>query len=310
MSNTEILVKEALMGAQETGAEVELVRLNDLTIKPCTGCNHCLDDMFDKGGAGDCILRNDDFPFIDDKIMGCDALVVGAPIYEKTPPGLLKTLNDRMGPSHDMAFRIMAQKLQDEGKVPKDKGFDPRFFKTRVASLIAVGGSEWDTLALPLLHLFALPMQMVVVDKVLFNWVGLPGVVALDDAKLARAHESGHHVGESLKRPAEEATYIGEQGICPICHSKVVEIREEDKNYPAICGICGVRGTLDVTGGKVSFAVSEADWPLSHVILSGKYAHLDELMNVSLKPPANIGELPARLEKYKGKPPYSKPERS
>jgi multimeric flavodoxin WrbA len=309
MSNTEILVKEALMGAQETGAEVELVRLNDLTIKPCTGCNHCLDDMFDKGGVGDCILRNDDFPFIDDKIMECDAMVVGAPIYEKTPPGLLKTLNDRMGPSHDMAFRIMAQKLQDEGKVPKGKGFDPRFFKTRVASLISVGGSEWDTLALPLLHLFALPMQMVVVDKVLFNWVGLPGVVALDDAKLARAHESGRHVGESLKRPAEEATYIGDEGICPICHSKVVEIREEDKNYPAICAICGVRGTLDVTAGKVTFAISDADRPLSHVTLSGKYAHLDELLNVSLKPPANIGELPARLEKYKGKPPYSKPDR-
>ena len=39
MSNTEILVKEALMGAEEGGAEVELIRLHDLNIKPCTGCN-------------------------------------------------------------------------------------------------------------------------------------------------------------------------------------------------------------------------------------------------------------------------------
>jgi multimeric flavodoxin WrbA len=39
MSNTEILVKEALMGAEQAGAEVELVRLHDLYLKPCTGCN-------------------------------------------------------------------------------------------------------------------------------------------------------------------------------------------------------------------------------------------------------------------------------
>jgi hypothetical protein len=209
-----------------------------------------------------------------------------------------------------MAFRIMARQLRDEGKVPKDKGFDPRFFKTRVASLIAVGGSEWDTLALPLMHLFALPMQMAVVDKLLINWIGLPGVVALDDAKLARARESGRHVGESLKKPAEEAIYIGEPGLCPICYSKLVEIREDDKNYPAICGICGVKGTLGVTDGRVSFSISDADRPLSHVLLSGKFNHLDELQNVSLKPPANMAELPGKLEKYKGQPPYSKPERS
>jgi len=50
MSNTEILVKEALMGAEETGAEVELVRLMDLNIKPCTGCNSCVIDLFEKAG--------------------------------------------------------------------------------------------------------------------------------------------------------------------------------------------------------------------------------------------------------------------
>ncbi len=169
MGNTEVLVKEALMGAQELGAEVELVRLNDLKLKPCTGCNRCFEDMFTKGGSGDCILKNDDFRFIDEKILECDGLIVGSPIYEKTPPGQLKILNDRMGPSHDMAIRLVAKQLQEEGKVPKKKGLDPRSFKIRAASLIAVGGSEWDTLAIPLMHLFVLPMQMEVVDKALFN---------------------------------------------------------------------------------------------------------------------------------------------
>mgnify|MGYP004614484107 CR=1 FL=1 len=38
MGNTEILVKEALMGAEELGAEVELVRLNDLYRMQCLCC--------------------------------------------------------------------------------------------------------------------------------------------------------------------------------------------------------------------------------------------------------------------------------
>lgn len=64
MSNTEILVKEALMGAEEAGAEVEIVRLMDLSIKPCTGCNSCVISLFEKGGSGDCVIKGDDFGFI------------------------------------------------------------------------------------------------------------------------------------------------------------------------------------------------------------------------------------------------------
>ncbi|MHA1431093.1 MAG: flavodoxin family protein, partial [Candidatus Freyarchaeota archaeon] len=40
--NTEVLVREALMSASEMGAEVELLRLTDLTIKPCKGCMACV----------------------------------------------------------------------------------------------------------------------------------------------------------------------------------------------------------------------------------------------------------------------------
>ncbi len=134
-------------------------------------------------------------------------------------------------------------------------------------------------------------------------------MVAFDEAKLQRARRSGRHVAEMLAKPLEEAEYIGEAGLCPICHSKVVEIREADKNYPAICGICGVRGTLDVVDGKVTFAIGDEDRPLSHVLLSGKFAHVDELNNVSLKPPTNMDELPGLLEKCRKFLPYSRPAR-
>lgn len=187
MSNTEILVKEALMGAEEMGAEVEIVRLLDLNIRPCTGCNSCVIDLFEKAGSGECIIKNDDFKFIDEKILECDGLVVGSPIYEKSPQGLLKILNDRMGPSHDLAFRIIAKKIREEMGITKGTGPDERSFKPRAVSLFAVGGSDWTTLALPMLQIFALPMNMTVVDQQLFNWTALPAAVVLKDEMLKRA---------------------------------------------------------------------------------------------------------------------------
>jgi multimeric flavodoxin WrbA len=309
LSNTEILVKEALMGAEEAGAQVEFVRLHDLTIKPCTGCNACVIDLFEKGGPGKCIIKDDDFEFIDEKIMECDGLILGSPIYEKSPSGLLKILNDRMGPSHDIAFRMIARKIREEKGITTGQGPDERAFKPRTASLIAVGGSEWDNLALPLLHLFTLSMQINVVDKMLVNWVALPGAVVFKEDALERARKSGHHVADTLAKPISEAEYIGEPGICPICHSKLIEIRQDNHNYPAICGICGVRGTLNVVDNKVSFEIAEQDKAHSHVLLSGKFAHADELKQVSLQPNPHIHELPERLQKYRSYLSYSKPVR-
>jgi len=306
MSNTEIVVKEALMGAEEMGASVEIVRLMDLDIKPCTGCNACVIDLFEKGGSGDCVIKNDDFKFIDDKILDCDGIIVGTPIYEKTPQGLLKCLNDRMGPSHDLAFRMIAKKIRAEKGITKGKGPDERSFKPHVASLFAVGGSDWTTLALPLLQIFALPMNMTVVDQQLFNWTALPSTVVLKDEMLKRARRSGRHVAETLKKPIEEAAYIGPKGVCPVCHCDVIELgKTGDK---AVCAVCGVKGTLNTTGADYALAVTEDDWAHSHVLLSGKFKHGEELKTRSLKPDPRMKEIPLLIEKYKSYLTYSRPE--
>jgi multimeric flavodoxin WrbA len=42
LGNNEILVKEALKGAEAQGAEVAFLRTRDFDIKPCTGCNACV----------------------------------------------------------------------------------------------------------------------------------------------------------------------------------------------------------------------------------------------------------------------------
>lgn len=306
MSNTEILVKEALMGAQAAGAEVEIIRLMDLNLKPCTGCNACVVDLFEKAGSGDCILK-DDLAFIDEKIMEADALIVGSPIYEKSPTGQLKILNDRMGPSHDIAFRMIAKHIRQEKGITTGKGPDERAFKPRVASLFAVGGSDWVEMALPMLQMFVMPMQIKVVDQQIFNWIALPGVAALHDEMLERAYKSGQHVAESLKGPIEEAKYIGAPGLCEMCNTNLIDVKASDST--AVCSVCGVRGKLVQEGDKMTFVVSEEEKAISHINVAGKFKHGDDLKNRSLKPADNMHEIPAKLEKYKKFLTYSKPER-
>ena len=46
MGNNEVLVKEALMGAQEMGAEVEFIRVLDYDIRACRGCVACASSLF------------------------------------------------------------------------------------------------------------------------------------------------------------------------------------------------------------------------------------------------------------------------
>lgn len=50
--NTEILVREALKGAEEVGAETELITTRDYKINPCDGCESCYE-------TGKCHINDD-----------------------------------------------------------------------------------------------------------------------------------------------------------------------------------------------------------------------------------------------------------
>lgn len=67
-------------------------------------------------------------------------------------------------------------------------------------------------------------------------------------------------------------------------------------------------GTLGVTDGKVTYTVTDEDRVHSHMLLSGKFEHLDELVQISLKAPENMGEVAERVKKYRDYLSYSKPE--
>jgi multimeric flavodoxin WrbA len=71
--NSDILLDEAIKGAESAGSVVEKIVLDKLKITPCKEIYHCLKD-------GTCPLR-DDMTGIYDKILATDAIIIATPIF-------------------------------------------------------------------------------------------------------------------------------------------------------------------------------------------------------------------------------------
>jgi multimeric flavodoxin WrbA len=92
--NTEILVDEALKGAEESGALIEKVILNELNIKPCQACNSCYK-------TGKCI-QNDDMISLQERMKESNVWILGTPIYWWGPTAQFKAFLDRWySPIHE-----------------------------------------------------------------------------------------------------------------------------------------------------------------------------------------------------------------
>lgn len=87
--NSATLAKQVAAGAMAAGAEVELLFLHDLDIKPCTACDGCR-----KKKNIDCVIQ-DDMQSLYPKLKGTDALVIASPVYWFTFSAQTKLFMDR-----------------------------------------------------------------------------------------------------------------------------------------------------------------------------------------------------------------------
>jgi multimeric flavodoxin WrbA len=85
--NTDLLLDEALRGAQSQQAEVEKIVVDKLKISPCREYYGCQRD-------GNCVIR-DDMDDIYPKLLGADAVIVASPIFFYALSAQLKALVDR-----------------------------------------------------------------------------------------------------------------------------------------------------------------------------------------------------------------------
>jgi multimeric flavodoxin WrbA len=223
LGNTEILVKEALMGAEEEGAQVEMLRLTDYNVLPCDGLAPCV-----FGNTG-CNLK-DDFNFIMDKIFEADGLVLGSPCYILESTAIIKQLIDR---AFSINFRSKAR-----GKP--------------AAIIIPYATRGWTPYAFIQPNLFLLFLGMEVIDRALIHAQAINEVVLYNKA-LVKAREMGREVTKAVK--TGKISYRGEPGICPICRDRVLRILRDDETVE--CGVCGIRGKIFVEEGKVRVRFEE-----------------------------------------------------
>lgn len=118
--NSDLLLREALSGAQSTGAITEYIHLSDYEIAPCIECNACY-------SGGVCKIQ-DDFQQILKKILDADRLVFATPIFFMSVCAQAKMLIDR------------SQCLWAHKYILKKQLFDIE--RDRRAMVIAVGGSK------------------------------------------------------------------------------------------------------------------------------------------------------------------------
>ena len=85
--NTAILLGEALKGAQQEGAEVELYSVSGKTIEPCDGCGTCWE-------TGECHIK-DDMQELYQKLLAADGIIFGTPVYFYNMAAQTKAVMDR-----------------------------------------------------------------------------------------------------------------------------------------------------------------------------------------------------------------------
>ncbi|MGV8981025.1 flavodoxin family protein [Clostridium sp.] len=301
MGNTEVMIKTALIECEKAGDEIKFIRADDLNIQDCTGCIACVMSLL-QGGKGTCPLK-DDMHIIDEALLECDAVIVGSPTYVLAPTGKFKTVCDRLGPSHDIAFRTEAKKTGIKmGKTPEQLP-DERAFKKRIGALITVGGAmtqNWLSFAMPSMYEFTISMGTSVVDKYQYFGAMAHEHVVGNKEVMDRMVVMGQNIADALNSDSEEemSKWRGaDEGVCPVCHCDMLTV-VHDKNEVE-CPVCGISGDLTLVDGKIKVNFSEAQQKRSRLFYAGKLEHQVEISTKAVGP----GQIPNKkelLEKYKG----------
>jgi multimeric flavodoxin WrbA len=262
--NSEILLKEAIMGAEKLGVESEIIRAMELRVKPCTGCEACSMAMA-KGKEVRCAIKDDDVPWILEKTVVEDCgLIVSSPIYHLRANGYFEIINERMLPTMFRHPEILR--------------------KTRVGGIICVGGGEpeWTPLGLTSVNIFVQHTRKLV-DQMQVNFCGRPGTVLMRDEYIKRARELGQNVARAMMMPIEEVKFVGDETdvSCPVCHCNVLKVPE--KLPYVFCPVCWVKGVITLDGGKMKVRWDEENAKYPRFSERGVSTHLELIKNLQMK---------------------------
>jgi multimeric flavodoxin WrbA len=111
--NTDLLLEEALRGAESQGAQVDRLRLTDFSITPCRECHGCDE-------SGNCIIL-DDMQKIYPRLLESDLVILASPVFFYGVTGWAKALIDRCQSLWARKYLLKDPSLGKDGK--RRKGF-------------------------------------------------------------------------------------------------------------------------------------------------------------------------------------------
>jgi len=179
--NTALLLKKAVEGAREAGAEVEEIVLRDLKMSPCLEIYGCKTD-------GRCVIQ-DDFQSVYDKALACQGLMLASPIFFYTVSAHTKTLMDR--------FQSLWVKKYWIDKASFGKG---EF--TRKGLFISVGATKGKRLfegTLLTVRYFFEVLDVELWRSLLYRSLDFEGDVLKYPPYLEEAYKAGKELAQSLK---------------------------------------------------------------------------------------------------------------
>jgi multimeric flavodoxin WrbA len=183
--NSDLLLRQALAGAESAGAETEYIRLRDLNIAPCIECNSCY-----KKGA--CVVE-DDYQMLSSKMLEADRLIFATPIFFMTVCAQAKALIDRCQCLWAHKY-VLKQPLITTGR-------------DRRAMVIAVGGTKskkmFESIRLTAKYFFDV-LEMNYTANLFVNKVDAAGEIKEHPSAMDEAFRLGRELAATDAPPPEK----------------------------------------------------------------------------------------------------------
>ena len=209
MGNCELFVK-AVSENIPVEHELALVRLPDLNILPCRGCYACV-------AEGTCRMQ-DDIPFLIDRIVSSDALIIASPVYFLGAHASVKRLLDRA-----FSFFSVVEKISKK----------PTLLVNTYGMENRIGTAPQTLLALA--SFLGLEVKASVSLR-----AALPGEILATKRHLECASRLGKLLFKEGKRRKESRA-------CPFCGNDIIRMRRRDY----VCTLCHGSFSLDGGGAPV-----------------------------------------------------------
>ena len=187
-SNTMEMTNAVLSGIRESdeNAEIELLTVKDMDIKPCMGCMSCWGRT-----AGKCVI-DDCMQEVHKKFMLSDLVIYSFPLYFFGMPGPMKTFVDRMMPLmetykgkvrdigddafHEFRYDVSGKKFMIISSC--GYGRTEEIYDSLIKEFNFIYGKDnYTALLTPESEMFAIPPMRAQIDRYLENYVEIGKII-------------------------------------------------------------------------------------------------------------------------------------